>query len=286
MSAVGLGVRQLKDILDAARVDYRGCTEKSELVAKVDELRKRGSTRTTASGSSKTRPAAPVPKPRVYTEKDKPFLKEIERVHKAKNLYDVLSCAKSASASEIKKAYRKLALKLHPDKCTIDGAEEAFKKVASAYSCLSNKQSKAQYDMFGDSSDTGSSSGAGYQGMGPTGDVDAWELFRAVFNEDEDGDGNPFESFFGGGGGGGNRGDGGGQVATFSGMAGRVFSAFAKNPWTLVTALCALGSVFSMIEMVMDKPYLLVFPAVAWYSPYRKEAAILFGAILMSGVLI
>jgi hypothetical protein len=283
----GLSVRQLKDILGAAGVNIRGCTEKSELVAKVEELRKAGPGPAKSTATKKRpAPAAP-PKPRAYTEKDKPLLREIERVQKAKNFYDVLAIGKSATSAEIKKAYRKLALKLHPDKCDLPGGEEGFKKVASAYACLSNKQSKTQYDMFGESSDGGGGSGGGYRG-GMSGDVDAWELFRAVFDAEDgsDGDGaNPFEAFFGGGGGDG-RGDGGGQVASFTGMAGRVFSAFAKNPWTLVTALCALMSVFSMIEMVISRPYLLIFPVAAWNSPYRKEAAILFVTVLMSGVII
>ncbi|MDW7758394.1 MAG: DnaJ domain-containing protein, partial [Desulfuromonadales bacterium] len=67
-----------------------------------------------------------------------------------KNYYDVLGVAKEASAEEIKKAYRKLALKYHPDKNPGDKkAEERFKEITEAYAVLSNPDKKKQYDQFG-----------------------------------------------------------------------------------------------------------------------------------------
>ena len=54
--------------------------------------------------------------------------------------------SKNASEAEIKKQYKKLALKLHPDKNKAAGAPEAFKKVAEAYDCLTNQEKKAYYD--------------------------------------------------------------------------------------------------------------------------------------------
>ena len=76
-----------------------------------------------------------------------------------RDYYEVLGVQKGASAEEIKKAYRKLAVKYHPDKNPGDKeAEEKFKEVAEAYSILSDADKKARYDQFGH---------AGVEGAGP-----------------------------------------------------------------------------------------------------------------------
>lgn len=69
----------------------------------------------------------------------------------AEDYYKVLGLEKSASAEDIKKAYRKLALKHHPDKNPGDkkGAEEKFKKISEAYAVLSDSEKRKQYDNFG-----------------------------------------------------------------------------------------------------------------------------------------
>lgn len=99
----------------------------------------------------------------------------------SKDYYSVLGLEKGASLDEIKKAYRKLALKHHPDQ---GGDQEKFKEVNEAYQVLSDPQKKAQYDQFGS---TGNSfGGGGFQGQG--------------FNNMDFGDlGDIFGSFFGGG---------------------------------------------------------------------------------------
>ena len=67
-----------------------------------------------------------------------------------RDYYQVLGISKSASQSEIKKAYRKLAIKYHPDKNPDDkAAEEKFKEAAEAYDVLSNEEKKQRYDQFG-----------------------------------------------------------------------------------------------------------------------------------------
>src|SRR6056300_1030475 len=67
-----------------------------------------------------------------------------------RDYYDILGVSKSATPEEIKKAYRKMAVKYHPDKNPGDAAaEEKFKEAAEAYEVLSNTDKKAKYDRFG-----------------------------------------------------------------------------------------------------------------------------------------
>lgn len=79
-----------------------------------------------------------------------------------RDYYEILGVSKSASADEIKKAYRKLALKYHPDKNPDNkDAEEKFKEAAEAYDILSNPQKKQRYDQFGHAGMGGASAGGG-----------------------------------------------------------------------------------------------------------------------------
>ena len=115
-----------------------------------------------------------------------------------KDFYDILGVSKNADADEIKKAYRKAAIKFHPDKNPGDKAsEEKFKEAAEAYEVLSSPEKKQRYDQFGHS---GPGAGGGYGGGGMNME-DIFSQFGDVFG----GGGSPFESFFGGGGGGGRR---------------------------------------------------------------------------------
>ncbi|MGL5889011.1 MAG: DnaJ domain-containing protein, partial [Bacteroidia bacterium] len=81
-----------------------------------------------------------------------------------RDYYDVLGVGRKADADEIKKAYRKLAIKYHPDKNEGDNAaEEKFKDAAEAYEVLSDQQKRQRYDQFGHAG-VGSSAASGGAG--------------------------------------------------------------------------------------------------------------------------
>jgi molecular chaperone DnaJ len=112
-----------------------------------------------------------------------------------RDYYDVLGIAKGAAAEDIKKAYRKMAIKYHPDKNPGDKqAEENFKEAAEAYEVLSNQEKRQRYDQFGHAANAGSAAGGGYGGGMDMNDI--FSQFGDIF-----GGGSPFEGFFGGGGG-------------------------------------------------------------------------------------
>ncbi|XP_050219339.1 chaperone protein dnaJ 49 [Mercurialis annua] len=83
---------------------------------------------------------------RNYTEE---HVELIRRVNRNKDYYAVLGVEKSCSVEEIRKAYRKLSLKVHPDKNKAPGSEDAFKKVCKAFKCLSEDSSRREYDQSG-----------------------------------------------------------------------------------------------------------------------------------------
>lgn len=110
-----------------------------------------------------------------------------------RDYYEVLGVSKSASAEEIKKAYRKLAIQYHPDKNPDNPeAEDKFKEAAEAYEVLSNPDKKARYDQFGHQ---GLGGNGGYSGGGMNME-DIFSQFGDIFG------GGGFGSFFGGGSGG------------------------------------------------------------------------------------
>ena len=79
-----------------------------------------------------------------------------------RDFYEILGVTKSANDDEIKKAYRKLAIKYHPDKNPDDkAAEEKFKEAAEAYEVLSNAEKRQRYNQFGHAGMSGASSGGG-----------------------------------------------------------------------------------------------------------------------------
>jgi molecular chaperone DnaJ len=107
----------------------------------------------------------------------------------AQDLYSILGVSRSADKEEIKQAYRKLARKLHPDINKEPGAEERFKEINRAYEVLSDEQTRARYDRFGEQGIGTSAASAGGDYGGGVGDFgDFSDLFEA------------FGSMFGGGG--------------------------------------------------------------------------------------
>ena len=115
------------------------------------------------------------------------------------DFYEVLNISKSASQAEIKKGYRKMAIKYHPDKNPDDKtAEENFKKAAEAYEILSDENKKARYDQYGHQAFDGPQGGGGGGGFGGGG-MNMDDIFSQ------------FGDIFGGGGGGGFGGFGGGN---------------------------------------------------------------------------
>ncbi|HEY0355529.1 MAG TPA: molecular chaperone DnaJ [Flavisolibacter sp.] len=110
-----------------------------------------------------------------------------------RDYYEILGVGKTASADEIKKAYRKVAMQYHPDRNPGDkSAEEKFKEAAEAYEILSDQDKRAQYDRYGHAAVGGNGRG-GYPGGMNMDDI--FSQFGDIFGEDI------FGSFFGGGGG-------------------------------------------------------------------------------------
>ena len=120
-----------------------------------------------------------------------------------RDFYEILGVAKSSTADEIKKAYRKVAMQFHPDRNPGDKAsEEKFKEAAEAYEVLSDQEKRGQYDKYGHAgmNQRGGGFGGGGQGMNMD---DIFSNFGDIFGDDL------FGSFFGGGGGGRQRSSGG-----------------------------------------------------------------------------
>jgi molecular chaperone DnaJ len=125
-----------------------------------------------------------------------------------RDYYEILGVAKSSSADEVKKAYRKVAMQYHPDRNPGDKeAEEKFKEAAEAYEILGDADKRAQYDRYGHAGVSNNARGGGGAGMNMD---DIFSQFGDIFGDDI------FGSFFGGG----RRGNGGGSQRARGGVRG------------------------------------------------------------------
>jgi molecular chaperone DnaJ len=116
--------------------------------------------------------------------------------------YELLGVSRDASADELKKAYRKLAVKFHPDKNPDDATAEAkFKEISEAYDILKDEDKRAAYDRYGHAAFTKGGMGRSGGGGGGFAGHDPFDIFREAFGGGGGGGrGGIFEEFFGGGG--------------------------------------------------------------------------------------
>ena len=120
----------------------------------------------TPSNSNRDSSANNAQNQRPYTAEQEAGAKKIIALAK-KGHYDVLGVSKNASDAEIKKSYRKLALKFHPDKNNAPNAEGAFKAISGAFDCLSDSSKREMYDSYGhENGPQGGMGGGGFGGRG------------------------------------------------------------------------------------------------------------------------
>ncbi|XP_063020221.1 dnaJ homolog subfamily B member 12 isoform X2 [Melospiza melodia melodia] len=118
--------------------------------------------------------------PKGYTQDQ---LDAVKRVKQCKDYYEILGVSREASDEDLKKAYRKLALKFHPDKNHAPGATEAFKAIGNAYAVLSSPEKRKQYDQFGDEKLGAARHGHGHADFhrGFEADISPEDLFNMFF---------------------------------------------------------------------------------------------------------
>ena len=174
------------------------------------------------------------------------------------NYYDILGLNKNASENEIKKAYKKLAIKYHPDKNPNNKeAEEKFKIISEAYSILSDKEKKGQYDHFGKQGIGGN--------RGPSrGNVNPNDIFSMFFGGSRN---NPFSM---------NMGNRNGVSFGSGGMPRRTINRFGIIPngiKILIKGLINASSTFESIGVLSfislgEIKYILLFMCICIYFKF------------------
>ena len=279
-------IRRLKADLSARGVSSEACTEKAELVELL-------------LSAAREPPKPPPVARKVPTREPVPDVSDMsaEAVEVRRVLacapgqhYATLSVPASADAEALKRAYRVLALRLHPDKCAVLGADEAFKRVGRAYAALRDPQQRRAYDLVGGDGAAGasnnpiSSTGRPQSAAHSFGDTDAAELFRAFFGT-------------GGGGGGGAWSPSAVEPTDLSASAlverglslgQRLVKTFIANPWTLVTLLSALASVVSIAESlvtILGRWLVVALPAAAAglfvCPPHQRRSLAMVAAVVL-----
>ncbi|KAJ3165215.1 hypothetical protein HDU88_004298 [Geranomyces variabilis] len=146
--------------------------------------RKRTAT-TDSSADSDAPPARP------YTAEQVAGIKRIKAIKGKGDLYEILGLKKGCDDAAIKKAYRKLALQFHPDKCGAPGTDEAFKAIGHAFAVLGDADKRAKYDRYGIDSDSrggggGGGGGGGFAGFGGPqfeSEISPEDLFNMFFGD-------------------------------------------------------------------------------------------------------
>lgn len=135
--------------------------------------------RTAGAGSASAK-AAEEPQVKNYTPEQ---IEAVRRINKCKDFYQILGVTKESTDSEIKKAYKKLALQVHPDKNKAPGSVEAFKSVGNAVATLTDAEKRKRYDLYGDESQQERSQQTRYQYQNAfDADISPEEIFNLFFN--------------------------------------------------------------------------------------------------------
>jgi len=174
--------RALKFLNKARRLDPS--LEIDDLLSQADAFQSKNSVSNSPSSSSiPSESESSCTRRRVssYTEEQVTIVREIKRKN---DYYDILGLEKRSSVEDVRKSYRKLSLKVHPDKNKAPGAEEAFKMVSKAFQCLSDEERRRTYDSVGSEEPVYTRRPTTHHhatGFRFSDDVDAEEIFRNFF---------------------------------------------------------------------------------------------------------